>query len=219
MTKAVVYNTKGEKRKSKISLPKEIFGAKINKPLMAQSVRVFLANQRQAPAKTLRRGEIKASGRKIYRQKGTGRARHGDIKAPIFVKGAKAHGPTGKQNFKIKVSKKMRKKAFFSALASQLKEKNIFIVAGLDKIEPKTKKMADFINLFKKKVFKKGKSKKITIVLPEVLKNIIKAGRNIQNVNLVQARQLNTYTILNSDKIIILDKSVKVLKETFISKK
>jgi len=218
MSRVSVYDIKGKKT-STITLPKEIFAAKVNQPLMAQAVRVFLSNQRQSPAKTLRRGEISLSGRKIYRQKGTGRARHGDKKAPIFVKGAKAHGPTGEQNFKLKLSKKMKRKALFSALTSKLKDKEITIISGLDKIEPKTKKMMAIIAKIRdKKVKSKHPDKrlKMTIVLPKVLDNVIRAGRNILGVNLRQANLLNTYEVLNGGQLVFMKESIEVLKETFL---
>lgn len=208
-----VFSTSGKKIK-KINLPSEIFGAKIVETLMAQAVRVYLSNQRQAPAKTKRRGEISLSGAKIYRQKGTGHARHGDRKAPIFVKGAKAHGPTGKQNFKLKLAKRMKKKALFSALTSKFKAKEIWVVTGLEKIEPKTKVMVKIIkNLKLKNVSSKLK---ITFVLPKVLVNVIRAGRNAKNVDLVQGKQLNTYRVLSGGQLIFMPETIEVLKQTFV---
>ena len=210
-----------------MSLPKEIFDAKVNEILMAQAIKVYLSNQRQAPAKSKRRGEITASGRKIYKQKGTGRARHGDRKAPIFVKGAKAHGPTGEQNYKLKLNKKMKKRALFSALTSKLKDKEIIIVSGLEKIEPKTKAITKIISNIKNQISKtpirqtqgrhiKNKKIKMTIVLPEIIENVIRAGRNIPNMNLRQAKQLNTYKVLNGGQLIFMKESIGVLKETFL---
>lgn len=215
-----VYNTSGKKI-STIRLPDKIFTARINQPLMAQAVRVYLGNQRQSSAKAKTRGEVKASGRKIYRQKGTGKARHGDRKAPIFVKGGKAHGPTGEQNYKLKMSKKMKKLALFSSLTSKLKNKEIIIVSGLEKIEAKTKTMAKIIGNIKNQIpnIKNANKKlKITFVLPGVLNNVIRAGRNIPGVNLVQAGLLNTYEVLNGGHLIFMKESLEVLKETFLEK-
>lgn len=217
MATTTVYDTKGKKI-STVRLPDEIFKAKINQPLMAQAIKVYLSNQRQAPAKAKTRGEVKLSGRKIYRQKGTGRARHGDRKAPIFVKGGKAHGPTGKQNYKRKMSKKMKRLALFSALTTKLKDKEIIVIDGLEKIEPKTKKMVAIINNLKLKTKDKKQKLKIIFVLPQVLKNIIRAGRNITGVKLVQAKLLNTYEVLNAGKLIFMRESIKVIKETYGSK-
>ena len=143
-----VYNTKAKKI-GRVQLPKEIFEAKINKILMAQAVRVYLANQRKARAKTKDRSQVRGSGRKIYRQKGTGRARHADRYAPIFVGGGRAHGPQGLSPRHLKMPKKMRRLALFSALTSQLKEKKITVIDDLTKIEPKTKEMAKILKNFK----------------------------------------------------------------------
>ena len=117
-----VYSTSGKKT-STTSVKKKFFEAKINSSLMAQAIRVYLSNQRQAPAKTKSRGEVKVTKKKVWRQKGTGRARHGSRNAPIFVGGGKAHGPSGTQNYKLKMSKKMKKASLFSALSEQFKAK------------------------------------------------------------------------------------------------
>lgn len=217
MPKVDVLTITGRKS-GKIDLPKEIFAAKINKQLMAQAVRVYLANQRKAKAKVRTRGEVRGSGRKIWRQKGTGRARHGDRYAPIFVGGGRAHGPTGEENYKLKMSKKMRKSALFSALTSKLKDGEILVVKGLEKVEPKTKEMVGVLQKLSKNWKLKPETWNLTIVLPGVLENVIRAGRNIPNASLVQANLLNTYQVLNGGKLILMKESVDKLKETFLKK-
>lgn len=212
MPKADLYTLIGRKS-GQISLPKEIFAAPVNEQLMTQAVKVYLSNQRKAKAKTKTRGEIKGSRRKIWRQKGTGRARHGDRYAPIFVGGGRAHGPTGEENFKLKMSKTMKKKALFSALSSKSKAKEIIAIKGLAKIEPKTKAMAKTLKALPLK-----KSKKILLVLPSVLENVIRAGRNLSGLELVQANQLNPYQILNHDQLILMEESLEKIKETYLKK-
>lgn len=215
MARIDVYNTKGKKT-GKVSLPKEIFAVEVNQSLMAQAVRVYLANQRRAQAKKKRRGEIKGSTRKIHRQKGTGRARHGDRYAPIFVGGGIAHGPTGKENFKLKMPKKMRRRALFSALTNRLKEKAIIIIDGLVKIDPKTKEMIKIMENLKMAV-KNGKLKeKVSLVLDKPTENVSRAARNIVGLKLTQASLLNTYVVLNAGKLIVTKESIKKLKETFL---
>ena len=127
MTTVTIYNVKGQSA-GKVRLPKEIFGAKINRILMAEAVRIYLGNQRRAKAKTKDRSEVRGSRRKIWRQKGTGRARHGDRYAPIFVGGGRAHGPTGQENFRAKLTKKMKKAALFSALTTKQKQGEVLVV-------------------------------------------------------------------------------------------
>jgi len=212
MVKVSVFNTKGEKVKQ-ISLPEEIFSAKENKKLIAQAVRVFLANQRQGGAKTKKRGEVRGSTKKIWKQKGTGRARHGDIRAPIFVGGGVVHGPTGEENFSLKMPKKMKKKALFAVLTKKLKNKELMIVSGLDKIKPKTKEL---INVMKNLKLSIGKN---IIVLPKIWDNVIKAGRNIANLSLMQARQLNVYKVVKANNLVLTEESIDVLKEVFLNKK
>lgn len=213
MPKADLYTITGRKS-GQLSLPKEIFGAPINEQLMAQAVRVYLSNQRKAKAKTKTRAEVRGSRIKIWRQKGTGRARHGDKYAPIFVGGGRAHGPTGKENYKLKMSQIMKKKALFSALTSKLKEKEVIAVKGLAKVEPKAKAMAKTIASLPLK-----DKKKILLVLPSILDNVIRAGRNLAGLELTQANQLNTYQVLNHDQLVLMEESIEKLKETFTKKR
>jgi len=202
------------KKVGTINLPPEIFAAEVNPPLMAQAVRVYLANQRKAHPKTKTRAEVNRTKAKWYRQKGTGRARHGSRAAPIFVGGGVAHGPTGEQNYQLKMPKKMKKAALFSALTSKFKEKEILIVKGLEKIEPKTKKMAEVL----KKIQILNSKFQILLVLPKLLENVVLAGRNLENLEIAQAADLNTYQVLASDKLIFLPESIDKLKEVFLKK-
>ncbi len=175
--KLSVFNTSGKVVES-LTLPKEIFGTEINNQLMSQAVRVYLANQRRGTVKTKSRGEVNISTKKIYRQKGTGRARHGAASAPIFVGGGIAFGPK-QRDFSLKMSQKMKRNSLFSALSAKLKDGEIKIIAGLEKIEPKTKKMADVI----KKLELNGKKQQVLLVTPKPGKdfeNVVKAARNIK---------------------------------------
>jgi len=196
----------------KSPLPPEIFNSKVNPLLMAQAVRVYLSNQRKAQAKTKTRGEVTGSGRKIYQQKGTGRARHGDKYAPIFVGGGVAFGPTGKENYKLTMSKKMKKAALFSALTSQEKEGNV-LVADLSKISPKTKEMSA---LLKEKLKATGK---ILLVLPRDAKDAARAAKNIKALTITLPGDLNTYQVLNHNKIVFAEKSLPELAKVFLEEK
>ncbi len=211
--KLSVYDLKGTAAGS-LTLPKEIFGAKINNSLMAQAVRVYLANQRRGTSKTKSRGEVAISTRKIYRQKGTGRARHGAASAPIFVGGGIAFGPKPR-DFSMKLNQNMRRVALFSALSAKLKDGEIKIVTGLEKIEPKTKKMADVV----RKLELNGKGQQLLLVTPKAgvdFENVFKAARNIKGVSVVSSNQLNTYAVLVNNKILFMKDAVDSLKETFL---
>lgn len=202
-----IFSITGTK-KGKINLPKELFSAKINPPLMAQAVRIYLANQRRAYAKTKSRGEVSGSGRKIWRQKGTGRARHGDRYAPIFVGGGVAHGPTGRENWKKALPKKMKKQALASALTSKLKDKEIMVIDGLENIKGKTQEMIKVLD----KIGMRRKEK-VLLVLSKGRENIIRAVRNIPGVKIAQITSLNTYKILSGGKILFSKEAIKGLEE------
>ena len=211
--KLSVYDLKGAIAES-LTLPKEIFGAKINNSLMAQAVRVYLANQRRGTLKTKSRGEVAISTRKIYRQKGTGRARHGAKSAPIFVGGGIAFGPKPR-DFSMKLNQNMRRVALFSALSAKLKDGEIKIITGLEKIEPKTKKMADVV----KKLELNVKGQQLLLVTPKAgtdFDNVSKAARNIRGVSVVSSNQLNTYAVLANARILFMKNAIDSLKETFL---
>lgn len=215
MPRIDIYNTKGEKS-GKLTLPKEIFAASVNKYLIAQAVRVYLSNQRKARAKSKSRGQVQGSGRKIYRQKGTGRARHGDRYAPIFVGGGIAHGPKGIENWQLKMPKKMKRLALFSALTDKLKEKEIIVVEGLEKVKPKTKAMVKVIQNLKLKMKNGRLRQKVLLILPQTIESVSRASRNIAKLKLIQADLLNPYEVLKGGKLVLTKPAVKVIKETFL---
>ncbi len=197
-----IYDIDGKEEKT-TELPKEVFSVSVNKRLLAQAVRIYLVNQRQGNVSTKTRGEVTGSTRKIYRQKGTGKARHGAIKAPIFVGGGVAHGPKQK-DYHLKFNKKEKKIALFGALSEKLKEKKIF---GLyDKaltIEPKTKIFVNFLKNLK--LFNKNN----LIILSKMEKNnLIFAMRNISGVSFVDVKSLNPYLVLKSNNLIFVENAL-----------
>lgn len=194
-----------------ISLPAELFGGKVNKTLLAQAVRVYLLNQRQGTVDSKTRGEVDGSTRKIYRQKGTGRARHGGIRAPIFVKGGVAHGPK-QRDYDATMPKAMKRAALVAALTAKLQAGEITVVAGFEKIEAKTKKMADALA----KVNANGKT---LLVMPAHLENTFKAARNIDGVTVTAANMVNTYELLNNKTVVLMKDAVEAMKNTFVKEK
>lgn len=207
-----VYDTSGKEVET-IALPEEMFGAKVNPVLMAQAVRVFLANQRQGNASTKTRGEVTGSTRKIYRQKGTGRARHGGVRAPIFVKGGIAHGPKP-QDHSLAIPKKMKKAALFSALTAKLAKNEIKIVAGLEALEPKTKHMALTLNHFGLG----NKKPKLLLVMAGNDAVVTRSGGNLAGVTITAAERLNTYEVLNTKSLVLMKDAVEKMKEVFLKK-
>ena len=212
-----VYNTAG-KIVSRIDLPKEVFGAKINKVLMAQAVRVYLANQRRGTASTQSRGEVTGSTKKIWKQKGTGRARHGSRKAPIFVGGGVVFGPKPR-DYSLKLPKKMKKVSLFSALSSKQNTGSIKIITGLEKIEPKTKEM----NSILKNLGFEQKKRKILLVAPgsakNGLENLYRASKNLEGIDVINAGFINTYEVLKAKSLILMKDSIDAIKENFLKEK
>lgn len=199
-----VFDVKG--KTSTIALPKEIFDTEVNEKLMVQAVHVYLNNQRAGTVKTQTRGEVTGSTRKIYRQKGTGRARHGGVRAPIFVKGGVAHGPKPK-DYALSMPKKMKKIALFSALTTKRKEGGIKVINGLETIAPKTKEMVAIV----KKMALDGKKNTVLLVTTgqkDKITNILKAARNIENVIMTPATGLNTYDVLRSNTVLFMKDAI-----------
>lgn len=210
------FNIKG-KIEEKIELPKEIFGAKVNNQLIAQAVRVYLANQRMGTASTKTRGEVHGSTRKIWRQKGTGRARHGSRKAPIFVGGGIVSGPKPR-DFSLKLPKKMKRLALFSALTSKFKKAEIKGITGFEKIEPKTKLMVNAM----RNLGISDKDKKVLLVTPSTKKefeNVYRAARNIKGVNILDANLLNAYEVFNNKLILLMKESLEIMQDRFLKAK
>lgn len=199
-----VVDTAGKVVES-IELPKDMFGAKVNPVLMAQAVRVYLANQRLGTASTKTRGEVDGSTRKIYRQKGTGRARHGGVRAPIFVKGGIAHGPKPK-DYTLSLSKHMKKAALASALSAKVQTAEVAVMAGLTKVDSKTAAMA-------KALTHVGYTKKakMLLVLPEHNNTLYKAMRNLAGMQVVPANLLTTYQVLQAKKVVLMKETVEKL--------
>lgn len=207
-----VYGADGKVVES-MELPKEMFGVKVNSKLVAQAVRVYLANQRAGTASTKTRGEVTGSTRKIYRQKGTGRARHGGVRAPIFVHGGIAHGPKPK-DMSLVLPQKMKRAALFSVLSSKAQAGAIKIVTGLENIE-KTKQMGALLS----QVLEQPRKGKVLFVLDGVHNNVIRSVRNLEGVTYDFARQLHTYEVLTHTTIVFVKPAVEELKKTFIANK
>lgn len=201
---AVVFAADG-KASGKVTLPAELFGAKVNEALLSQSVRVYLANQRQGGAKAKTRGEVEGSSRKIYRQKGTGKARHGSIRAHIFVGGGVVFGPVTR-DFHLKMSKSMRRLALVSALSAR--HEDVVIVDGLETMAPKTKQVAAALTAA-------GATEKVLLVIPKDTPLLARAARNIHELDIVSSKDLHTYAILTHKKIVFTKKSLEESKAHF----
>jgi len=206
--KIKVYNQNKEEVKE-ITLPKEIFEVEVNPDLLHQVVFSQQANRRRHIAKVKDRSEVRGGGRKPWRQKGTGRARHGSNRSPIWRGGGVTFGPNTDKVFKKIVPKKMSRKALFMVLSAKVKDNCLFVLDKLEFDKPKTKEMAEVIEKFFEK--KTG-----LVVLSKMNKNLILSIRNINKVNPVQAKDLNALDLLNSKYIMISENGINKIKETFL---
>ncbi len=192
-----------------VTLPAELFGVKVNKAILAQAVRVYLANQRAGSASTKTRGEVEGSTRKIYKQKGTGRARHGGIRAPIFVGGGVTFGPKP-HDFTLNMSKSMRHVALASALSEKQANHDIIVVDGFEALEPKTKLVAAALGAAG------AVGGTILFAVPKEAVNLRKAARNIAKLDILRATDLHPYAVLTHAKLVITKTALDEAKHNFI---
>ncbi|NQV00536.1 MAG: 50S ribosomal protein L4 [Parcubacteria group bacterium] len=209
-----IYNQKGEET-GKAKLPAEIFGVKMNQDLVHQAVVAQMANSRKVIAHTKDRSEKRGGGRKPWRQKGTGRARHGSIRSPIWRGGGVTFGPTKDRNFSKKINKKMKQKALLMTLSSKLKDKEIILLDNIELTKRKTKLMVEIINDLKTKL-KKNLNKSVLIVLPKTDLKISQSVKNIPKTKTIRADSLNVLDILTHQYLLILQDSIKVIEKTYL---
>ena len=201
-----VYNTDGQVVGS-IDLNENVFGVEVNESVMHEVVVNYLANQRQGTQSTLTRTEVRGGGIKPWRQKETGRARQGSIRAPQWVGGGVALGPKPR-DYRYRVNKKTRQLALKSALSSKVEDSDIIVLDSLQCDEFKTKKIADMLKNL-------SVTEKALIVLPEADKKIVNSARNIKGVDATYVGSINTYEVLNHTKCIILKDAVTKLEEVY----
>ena len=205
MTKANVIDLKGEKAKD-LTINDEIWKNEGNDTVLKKAIRLQLDSLRQGTADTKGRSEVSGGGRKPYRQKGTGNARQGSTRAPHWVGGGVVFGPSANRNYTKKMNKKERKLALKSALTYKANDKDIIVV---DKFEAETNKTKDMLKVLEGL----NATGKTLIVTTELTENLILATRNIADVKLVLANELNTYDVLYVNKIIITEDAVKYVEE------
>jgi len=206
MPKVALYNTEG-RTVGEIHLKDEVFGVEINEAVLHQAVKVQLANKRQGTQSALTRGEVSGGGAKPWRQKGTGRARHGSIRSPIWIKGGVVFAPKPR-DYRMSMPKKMKRLAMKSALSSKVVENEIVVLESLKISQPKTKEMVKILKNL-------DVNKKALVVLSEKDEAVERATRNIPGVKLVFVNTLNVLDILNHDKFIITKEAVEKVEEVY----
>ena len=205
--KVAVHNIEGKETTKKVDLKKNIFGIEPNDHAIYLDVKHYLANQRTGTSKTKERGEITGSRRKIRRQKGSGMARVGDIKNPIFRGGGRTFGPKPR-DYGNKLNKKVKRLARRSALTYKAKDNNIIVLEDFTLDTPKTKEYLNVLTNLEQT------DNKTLMILPETNKNVYLSSRNIKKVKVVRASDLCTYDIMNANKLLVLESSVKEIEET-----
>lgn len=203
----IIYSATG-KEAGKLSLPQELFGLPWNADLVHQVVHAMQANQRATTANTKGRGEVEGSRKKPWQQKGTGRARHGDIRSPIWKGGGVTHGPLADKNYKQKINKKMKQKALFTLLSAKLRDGKLLFIDSVESKGGKTKEAAEtMLSLSKVTGFAPLASKKANVEMA-VLKRtptLARAFRNLPQVTLTTVAQLNPADVANTRYLVIAD--------------
>jgi len=205
-----ILNISGKKTAKKVELIDSIYAVEPNDHCIYLDVKQYLANQRQGTHKSKERAEIARTTKKLKKQKGTGGARAGSMKSPVFVGGGRAFGPRPR-DYSFKLNKKVKSLARVSALSYKAKENAIMVLEDFNFEAPKTKNYIDLIKNLNLS------DKKSLLVLGDVNKNVYLSSRNIQGAKVVNASDLNTYDILNAQNLILAESSIKVL-ETILNK-
>ena len=206
MPKVDVYDIKG-KKVSDVELNENVFGIEPNENIVHAVLVNYLANQRQGTQSTKTRAEVRGGGKKPWRQKGTGRARQGSIRAPQWIKGGIALGPKPR-SYKYTVNKKERRLAIKSLLSSKVIEKELTVVDKLELKEIKTKSMVSALSALKVE----GKT---LIIVPENNKNVLMSARNIEGVKTITANNINVFDLLKYTNLILPVDTVKKLEEVY----
>lgn len=207
MVKAELYNQEGKKIDT-VKLNPEIFDVKMSDQLVYEAVVAAMANSRKPYAHAKGRGEVRGGGRKPWRQKGTGRARHGSIRSPIWVGGGVTFGPSKERNFSKKINKKSKKKALAMALSQRVREEGIILLEALTLEQAKTKQFNKIM-----KSLKPGK--KLLLVLDKPNRNVMLASHNVDWVRVIGANSLNIIEVFKYPKLVILKPALEVIEKLY----
>jgi len=200
-----VLKYSGETTTKKVNLSSDIFGIEPNDHAIYLDVKSYLANQRQGTAKSKQRNEISGSSKKLKKQKGTGGARAGNIKNPQYKGGGRVFGPVPR-DYSFKLNKKVKDLARKSALSYKAKDNSIVLLEDFNFEAPKTKNYVSLLN-----ALSLG-DKKTLLILPELNKNVVLSGKNIQNAKITTADQVNTYDLMNADNVIFVESSISKIE-------
>lgn len=206
MANATSYSKTGAKQETDVKLDKTIFGLEANHELVGQAYRTYLANGRLAAPKTLKRGEVRGGGKKPWRQKGTGRARVGSIRVPHWKGGGVVFGPTGNENHTLQLPLRMKRLAIRHALSLQATAGHIAVIEAFSSADGKVKSTMELLG----KLHLEGN---IMLVVTEKSDLLERATRNIEGLELVSAKYLNVYTVMNADHILFTADALEQVKD------
>lgn len=206
-----VTNISGKETGKKVKLNKEVFGIEPNDHAIYLDVKQYLANQRQGTHKSKERAEINRTTKKLKRQKGTGGARAGSMKSPLFIGGGRVFGPRPR-DYSFKLNKKLKNLARLSALSYKAKENNIQVIEDFNIDQPKTKSYIDMLKNLQLT------DKKVLLVLPQSNKNIYLSSRNIEKNKVTTATDITTYDVLNANKLVFVESAVSLLENNLLKK-
>jgi large subunit ribosomal protein L4 len=211
--KIKVYNQSAEPVKD-LELAAKIFGVKANNELLHQAVVTQMANSRQVLAHTKDRSEVRGGGKKPWKQKGTGRARVGSSRSPIWIGGGVTFGPTKDRNFKKRINQKMKQKAIFMALTDKLTTKTLVILDKLEFTEYKTKKFNSVLSALEKKVLNDDR-RDILVINDLKDAKMQLSGRNLAGVKIINLENINLLDLLNYKNLLLTENAVKFLTERY----
>lgn len=206
--KLSVHNISGKETKRKVDLNDDIFGIEPNNHALYLDVKQYLAAQRSGTHKSKERSDVKGSRRKLRKQKGSGAARVGDIKNPIFRGGGRVFGPRPRK-YGFKLNKKVKRLARKSALSYMAKDNNIIVLEDFNFDIPKTSSYTEMLSNFNLL------DEKTVLILSEPKNNVLLSSRNLKKARVILASELNTYDVINSNKLMIIESSIKELEKNF----
>ena len=211
--KIKVYNQKAEAVKD-LEVSADIFGIKASNELLHQAVIAQQANARRVLANTLDRSEVSGGGKKPWKQKGTGRARAGSSRSPIWIGGGVTFGPTKNRNFKQKINQKMKQKAIFMALSDKVSSDAFLVLDNLEFSEYKTKQFNEILNNFEKKVLQNDR-RSVLIINDQKNDKILYSGRNLAGVKIINIENLNLLDVLNYKNLLLTEAGIKTLSDRY----
>jgi len=216
MLKLPIYNQEGN-AVGEVELDSKIFGVTASGPLIHQVVAAILANKRGSIAHTKNRGEVRGGGKKPWKQKGTGRARHGSIRSPLWRGGGITFGPRSDRNWSQKINKQMKRRALLAVLSDKISEKKFIVLDSIKVGAPKTKEMAAIVKILKEKI-SVDFGKKVLLALPSIPTDLMRATKNLPKLWLTNVGSLNVYDILSHNLFVTTSLGVKKMEEIFRKK-